>query len=170
MKDYDLEIRALKQKIVEAHALLSQLETESKNYLTQLERRKAFLSSREILDILETKAGRVGSMATVKRWADQGYLGDCIDERETFPLLVSKQGNKRFLFPRESVLSYLYKKGYLRPSYEVLDRVQVTRDSTCCWGIITSVERSDQHFTYQVQLEKTGEVLLAVPEEELLIP
>ncbi|ASJ54081.1 hypothetical protein BP422_11325 [Brevibacillus formosus] len=170
MKDYDMEIRVLKQKIVEAHALLSQLETERKNYLTQLERRKAFLSSREILDILETKAGRVGSMATVKRWADQGYLGDCIDERETFPLLVSKQGNKRFLFPRESVLSYLYKKGYLRPSYEVLDRVQLTRDSTYCWGIITSVERTDQHFTYQVQLEKTGEVLLAVPEEELLIP
>ncbi|MBW5467297.1 hypothetical protein [Brevibacillus formosus] len=170
MKDYDLEIRVLKQKIVEAHALLRQLETERKNYLTQLERRKAFLSSREILEILETKAGRVGSMATVKRWADQGYLGDWIDERETFPLLVSKQGNKRFLFPRESVLTYLYKKGYLRPSYEVLDRVQLTRESTCCWGIITSIERSDQHFIYQVQLEKTGEVLLEVPEEELLIP
>ncbi|RAT94268.1 hypothetical protein [Brevibacillus sp. Leaf182] len=169
MKDYDLEIKVVKQKIADAHALLGQLETERKNYLTQLERRKAFLSSREILDILETKAGRVGSMATVKRWADQGYLGECIDERETFPLLTSKQGNKRFLFPRESVLTYLYKKGYLRPSYEVLDRVQLTRDSTCCWGIITSVERSDQHFTYQVQLDKTGEVL-AVPEEELLIP
>lgn len=170
MKDYDLEIKVVKQKIADAHALLGQLETERKNYLTQLERRKAFLSSREILDILETKAGRVGSMATVKRWADQGYLGECIDERETFPLLTSKQGNKRFLFPRESVLTFLYKKGYLRPSYEVLDRVQLTRDSTCCWGIITSVERSDQHFTYQVQLDKTGEVLLAVPEEELLIP
>lgn len=170
MKDYDLEIRVVKQKIADAHALLNQLETERKNYLTQLERRKAFLSSREILDILETKAGRAGSMATVKRWADQGYLGDWIDERETFPLLVRKQGNKRFLFPRESVLTYLYKKGYLRPSYEVLDRVQLTRDSTCCWGIITSVERSDQHFTYQVQLEKTGEVLLSVSEEELLIP
>lgn len=169
MKDYDLEIKIVKQKIADAYALLGQLETERKNYLTQLERRKAFLSSREILDILETKAGRVGSMATVKRWADQGYLGECIDERETFPLLTSKQGNKRFLFPRESVLTYLYKKGYLRPSYEVLDRVQLTRDSTCCWGIITSVERSDQHFTYQVQLDKTGEVL-AVPEEELLIP
>ncbi|MED1784060.1 hypothetical protein P4V43_19755 [Brevibacillus fortis] len=170
MKDYDLEIRLVKQKIADAQTLLSQLEAERKNYLTQLEWRKAFLSSREILDILETKAGRVGSMATVKRWADQGYLGDCIDERETFPLLVSKQGNKRFLFPRESVLTYLYKKGYLRPSYEVLDRVQLTRDSKCCWGIITSVERSDQHFTYQVQLEKTGEVLMSVAEEELLIP
>ncbi|MCC8436688.1 hypothetical protein HP567_019255 [Brevibacillus sp. M2.1A] len=170
MKDYDLEIKVVKQKIAEAQALLSHLETERKNYLMQLERRRAFLSSREILDILETKVGRIGSMATVKRWADQGYLGDCIDERETFPLLVSKQGNKRFLFPRESVLNYLYKKGYLRPSYEVLDRVQLTKDSTCYWGIITSVERSDQHFTYQVQLEKTREVLLSVPEEELLIP
>ncbi|UED77600.1 hypothetical protein [Brevibacillus sp. DP1.3A] len=170
MKDYDLEIKVVKQKIADAHALLTQLETERKNYLTQLERRKAFLSSREILDIMETKVGRVGSMATVKRWADQGYLGDCIDERETFPLLVNKQGNKRFLFPRESVLTYLYKKGYLRPSYEVLDRVQLTRENICCWGIITSVERSDQHFTYQVQLEKTGEVLLSISEEELLIP
>ncbi|MFF0826107.1 hypothetical protein ACFYU8_05175 [Brevibacillus sp. NPDC003359] len=160
----------MKQKIADAQTLLSQLEAERKNYLTQLERRKAFLSSREILDILETKTGRLGSMATVKRWADQGYLGDYLDERETFPLLVSKQGNKRFLFPRESVLTYLYKKGYLRPSYEVLDRVQLTRDSQCCWGIITSVERSDQHFTYQVQLEKTGEVLLSVAEEELLVP
>ncbi|MFF2528444.1 hypothetical protein ACFVS2_05970 [Brevibacillus sp. NPDC058079] len=170
MKDYDLEIKVVKQKIADAHALLTQLETERKNYLTQLERRKEFLSSREILDIMETKVGRVGSMATVKRWADQGYLGNCIDERETFPLLVNKQGNKRFLFPRESVLTYLYKKGYLRPSYEVLDRVQLTRENICCWGIITSVERSDQHFTYQVQLEKTGEVLLSISEEELLIP
>ncbi|MFS0553278.1 hypothetical protein [Brevibacillus sp. 179-C9.3 HS] len=170
MKDYDREIRLVKQKIADANALLIQLEAEHKNYLTQLETRTAYLSSREILEMMEARVGRVGSMATIKRWADQGYLGICIDEREAFPLLVSKQGNKRFLYPRESVLTFLYKKGYLRPIYEVLDRVQVNTGHIHCWGIITSVERSDQRFTYQVQLEKTGEVLLSVAEGDLSLP
>lgn len=171
MKDYDEEIMILKQKIAAANTLLDQLETERTNYLKQLAARKAYFSSREILDLIEEKGGRASSMATIKRWADQGHLGGCIDERECFPLLVSKQGNKRFLYPRTTVLTFLHEKGYLRPSYEVLDRVQLkTAKGSHAWGLITAVERHDQHFTYQVQMEKTGEVLLAVPEEELLLP
>ncbi|WP_340673355.1 hypothetical protein [Brevibacillus agri] len=171
MKDNARKIAQVKQQIVELAALLTELENEQQRYHEQSEQRKAYMSSREILELLEQKQVRIGSMATIKRWSDHGYLGKGVDEREAFPLLASKQGNKRFLYPREAVLSFLYEKGLLVPAYEVLDRVQLRRASRDAdWALVTAVSRRDLRFFYQVQLETTGEVVLQVPEEELFLP
>lgn len=170
MKDYDQLITKLKIQVVEATAQLARLEDERKAYLEQRERRLAYLSSREILELLEARHGRSGSMASIKRWADSGYLGEVVDERDAFPLLVSKQGNKRFLYPRESVLHFLHEKGLFSPAFEVLDRVHLKMAPDATWALITSIERSDHRFTYQVQLETTGDVLTTVAEEDLYLP
>ncbi|MED1721517.1 hypothetical protein EN829_053965 [Mesorhizobium sp. M00.F.Ca.ET.186.01.1.1] len=171
MRDYAQKIEQTKKQIAELHALLAELEQEQHAYLEQLEQRKTYLSSREILDLLNQKQGRYGSMASIKRWSDNGYLGDGVDEREAFPLLASKQGNKRFLYPREAVLAFLDEKGLLAPAYDVLDRVQLRQaNRDFCWALVTAVSRHDLRFFYQVQLEATGEVVPAVPEEELFLP
>ncbi|MGG1661219.1 hypothetical protein [Brevibacillus sp. NRS-1366] len=170
MKDYEQEIARLKSLILEATAQLAELEAEQQAYRLQRERRAAYLSSREVLDLLEARQGRVGSMATIKRWADQGYLGEVIDERDAFPLLLGKQGNKRFLYPRERVLALLYEKGFLSPLFEVLDRVKLRVEESDAWAIVTAIERHDQRFTYQVQLEASGDIVSSIAEEELSLP
>lgn len=170
MKDYDLEIARLKSLIEEATTQLAELEAEQQAYRFQCEQRAAYLSSREILDLLEARQGRIGSMASIKRWADQGYLGEVIDERDAFPLLLGKQGNKRFLYPRETVLGFLHEKGFLTPRYEVLDRVKLHTREGSAWGLVTSIERYDQQFAYQVQLETTGDIVASVAEEDLSLP
>lgn len=170
MKEYEQQIERLRKLIADATAQLAQLESEQQAYLDQQEKRQAYLSSREILDLLEARQGRTGSMASIKRWADHGYLGTVIDERETFPLLANKQGNRRFLYPRESVLRFLYEKGFLSPRCEVLDRVQVKTAAGTEWALVTSVERQGLQFRYQLQLESTGVLLTSVAEEDLLLP
>ncbi|GED72281.1 hypothetical protein BRE01_59830 [Brevibacillus reuszeri] len=170
MRDYEQEIARLKSQVTEATTLLAELEAEHHAYVTQCERRTVYLSSREILELLESRKGRVGSMATIKRWADQGYLGKVVDEREAFPLLVSKQGNKRFLYPREAVFRFLHEKGLLLPLYDVLDRVQIRIAEKKVSGLVTAIERYDQNFSYQVQLEATGEILSSIAEEDLFLP
>jgi len=170
MRDYDREIEAWKNQVITATAHIAQLELERAAYLEQQQRRLNYLSSREILELLEARHGRVGSMATIKRWADSGALGEVIDEREAFPLLVNKQGNKRFLYPREDVLHFLREKGYLRPRYEVLDRVLFNKDTRRCPALIIAIEPCGNSFTYHVQLEATGELLTHVAEEDLLRP
>ncbi|WP_432774142.1 hypothetical protein AAFJ72_11950 [Brevibacillus gelatini] len=171
MKDYTRKIAQIKQHIAELTTQLAELESEQQCYHEQLAQRKAYMSSREILALLEQKHVRIGSMATIKRWSDRGCLGEGVEEREAFPLLASKQGNKRFLYPRETVLSFLYEKGLLAPAYEVLDRVRfrhACRDTG--WALVTAVSRRDLRFFYDVQLETTGEVVLQVPEEDLFLP
>ncbi|MGN7470411.1 hypothetical protein [Brevibacillus sp. SAFN-007a] len=171
MKDYARQIAQVKQHLAQLTALLEELEEEQQRYHEQLEQRKAYMSSREILQLLEQKQVRIGSMATIKRWSDRGCLGEGVDERETFPLLAGKQGNKRFLYPRETVLAFLYEKGFLAPAYEVLDRVRLRQSrERADWALVTAVSRRDLRFFYQVQWETTGEVVLAVPEEDLFLP
>lgn len=170
LKDYDQQIARLKIQVLEATTQLTELENEKQTYLEQLERRRGYLSSREILDLLETRQGRLGSMATIKRWADNGYLGDVTDEREAFPLLEGKQGNKRYLYPRDVVLRFLHDKGFLSPAYEVLDRVQLMTETGSVWALVTAIQRDDHRFTYQVQLESSGDVLSSVAEEFLSRP
>jgi hypothetical protein len=157
MKDYDQQIARLKIQVLEATTQLAELENEKQTYLEQL-------------DLLETRQGRIGSMASIKRWADNGYLGDVIDEREAFPLLEGKQGNKRYLYPRDVVLRFLHDKGLLSPAYEVLDRVQLMTAAGAAWALVTAIERDDHRFTYQVQLESSGDVLSSVAEEFLSRP
>lgn len=170
MRDYEQRIARLKSQLAELTQQLAQLEDEFSAYLEQRERRKAYLSSRQVLDLIEACHGRNGSMATIKRWADSGYLGEVVDERELFPLLEGKQGNKRFLYPRETVCRFLYEKGLLRPAFDILDRVCVSTPAGCIRGLVTSFDRRDDRFTYQVQLEETGVVLADVSESELSLP
>lgn len=170
MKDYEQLIAKLKVQVMEVTAQLAQLEDEYKIYREQQERRASYLSSREILALLESRSGRSGSMASIKRWADHGSLGEVVDEREAFPLLVNTQGNKRFLYPKEAVLQFLHGKGLLSPAFDVLDRVRVRVESEHVWALVTSIERCDHRFTYQVQLETTGDVLTSVAEEDLALP
>lgn len=170
MRDYEQEMERLKNQVMEAKAQLAQLEAEQHAYRSQCERRAAYLSSREILELLEARNGKAGSMATIKRWADQGHLGEVVDERDAFPLLVNKQGNKRFLYPRETVFRFLYEKGLLLPLYDVLDRVMIRLEERNTWGLVTAIARHDQHFTYQIQLEEAGEILSSIAEEDLSRP
>ncbi|QRG65316.1 hypothetical protein [Brevibacillus choshinensis] len=170
MKDYEQQMERIQQLIAELSEQLSQLEQEQLAYNQQRKRRQSYLSSREILELLEERQGRNGSMATIKRWADNGFLGDVVDEREQFPLLESKQGNKRFLYPRDAVLRFLHEKGLLCPAFDILDRVLLASPSGRFGALVTCVEREDVHFRYQVQLEETGEVVEGVPEEDLILP
>jgi len=169
MRDYDREIEAWRNQVITATAQIAQLEIEKEAYLEQQQRRQNYLSSREILDLLGERLGRVGSMATIKRWADTGSLGEVIDERESFPLLATKQGNKRFLYPREDVLHFLREKGYIAPRYEVLDRVLLSKEKPG-YALITAIEPCGHTFTYHVQLEANGELLTQIAEEDLLHP
>lgn len=169
MRDYERQIAQLQLQIQEAAAQIAQLEKEREEYASQQTQRMNYLSSREILDLLEARNGRRGSLATIKRWADRGELGAVVDERQVFPLLVNKQGNKRYLYPREEALRFLCEKGLLAPRFDVLDRVQLKQGKRCVHALVTSVRRDDLCFTYQVQLEATGEVLPNIPEDALLL-
>lgn len=170
MKDYERQISRLRGQIAKLSNQLAQLEKQQQAYGEQCERRLAFLSSREILDLLAARQGRSGSIATIKRWADSGYLGEVVDEREVFPLLAGKQGNKRFLYPREAVYRYLHEKGLLRPAFDILDRVLLAAPSGSVRAVVTASERHGDRFTYQVQLEESGEVLTEVAEADLTLP
>lgn len=170
MKDYEQQIARIRNQLAQLNEQLIQLEAEHLAFCEQQERRLSYLSSREILDILEARQGRNGSMATIKRWADSGALGEVIDEREAFPLLASKQGNKRFLYPREAVFRFLHEKGLFEPAFDILDRVRLRSPSGQVAALVTSIERDGDRFTYQVQLEETGAVLTAIDENDLLLP
>ncbi|MDF2680238.1 MAG: hypothetical protein K0R47_1428 [Brevibacillus sp.] len=170
MKDYEQQIARLQDQIAELSEQLELLEIEHRAYIEQRQRRLSYLSSREILELLEARQGRNGSMATIKRWADNGYLGEVVDERDRFPLLESKQGNKRFLYPREDVYRYLHEKGLLCPAFDILDRVQLIMPTGSRGALVTSIEREKDRFRYQVQLEETGEVVEAVAETDLILP
>jgi len=170
MKDYEQQIVRLQGQIADLTAQLAWLQSKQRACSEQRERRRAYLSSREILELLGAHQGRSGSMATIKRWADSGHLGEVVDEREAFPLLANKQGNKRFLYPREAVLRFLHEKGLLHPAYDILDRVLLAAATGRRVALVTSIERHGERFAYQVQLEETGEIVTEVAETDLTLP
>lgn len=170
MKDYEQQIIRLQSQIAEWTEQLASLQSEQRAYREQYERRQGYLSSREILDLLEARQGRSASMSAIKRWADSGQLGAVVEEREMFPLLEGKQGNKRFLYPREDVLRFLHDRGLLRPAYDILDRVLLTTPCGSAAALVTAIERRADRFTYQVQLEETGEIAADVAETDLTLP
>jgi hypothetical protein len=167
VKDYDTLIAQLRQQIADATEQLRQLETERQSYIRQRFRRSQYLSSREILELLAARHGRTGSMATIKRWADEGHLGEVIEERQAFPLLAGTQGRKRFLYPKRDVFRFLHEKGLLQPAYDVLDRVIVHVGNEPKWAVVISSTLVEDRFLYNLQLEETGEMLNDVPEEEI---
>ncbi|USG68111.1 hypothetical protein NDK47_12850 [Brevibacillus ruminantium] len=172
MKNYEALIAKLRQQMAEADAKVKQLEAERAQFEEQRQRRAHYLSSRDILELLVNRGNGTGSMASIKRWADDGHLGPVIDERLEFPLLAGKQGKKRNLYLRFQVYRFLHEKGLLSPKFDVLDRVQLILDEKRVWAVITAfdfreAELVDDLFVYQVQVEGTGEVYSDIAENAL---
>ncbi|MGC5323841.1 hypothetical protein [Brevibacillus sp. SYSU BS000544] len=162
-------ISQLRRQIMQDTQELAQLEEQYKNYLKQLELRKTYMSSREIIELVASYQGITKNMTAIKRWADEGLLGEKIDEREYFPLLVKKQGNKRFLFPRSAVYAFLASNNYIFPRFEIIDQVKYTRlnDGKKIPAVIISVHLHKDQFEYTIQEESTGELIHAVREVDL---
>jgi len=166
MKEIEEKIERVRAKIEQATRELIELEKEREAALHLLQERAQYLSSQEMIDLIVQSCGRQTSLATIKRWADQGFLGKVVNERDLFPSLVHKQGNKRFLYPRETVFSFLVKKGLLRPLFEILDPVCL-RDDPTCRGIVVEVCRLEDSFLYEIQIEGSPKTM-AVKQEDLI--
>ncbi|MED0678554.1 hypothetical protein P4S83_03510 [Aneurinibacillus thermoaerophilus] len=85
-------------------------------------------------------------MSTIKRWTDEGYLGEVIDERERFWALKLKQGKKRNLYSVSIVFSFLYEKRYIAPLYDILDEVMYTDGDEMLYAVVTDVRMSEGRF------------------------
>lgn len=158
MRDIEEKIKQVRARIVQATGELIELEKERLEALRLQGEREKYVSSQEILDLIARTSGRQGSLATIKRWADQGFLGEVINEREHFPTLVHKQGNKRFLYPKEAVYPFLLKKGLLRPRFDILDRVRLQGDPSF-HGIVVAVTLCNGTFLYTIQKEGSQETM-----------
>ncbi|SFE81779.1 hypothetical protein [Alteribacillus iranensis] len=170
MKRAELEeqIKLTENKILEEQEKLKELREHLKIVIEQEKERKHYISSKEIIDLIYKNTGKKINMSTVKRWADEGYLGEVIDEKDKFWALRSKQGKKRFLYPKINTHSFLYEKGYLHPEYEVLDRVVVKQPGQEKFTgiVVDSILEKDQ-FQYTIQTEETFEAIPNIKEEYL---
>ncbi|MFT8322291.1 MAG: hypothetical protein ABF649_15450 [Bacillus sp. (in: firmicutes)] len=168
MKREELEtkMKSIEEKIASYQHTLHQLNEELKEVIKQEEDRGNYVSSKEITDLIYEKTGKNTNMSTIKRWADEGYIGEVIDEKDKFWALKSKQGKKRFLYPKTDVYSFLYQKGYLWPKYEVLDRVQISKndDDKLLTGIIIDSCLKNAQFHYTIQLEVSMKMVKEIQE------
>ncbi|MGD8191221.1 hypothetical protein ACQCN2_14675 [Brevibacillus ginsengisoli] len=169
MEELQERIQRLREKIDAHREELIQLEEEWRSLQEQLRNRTRYLSSIEILDLIREKSGQEKNMTTIKRWADQGLLGEKIEEKEYFSLLVHKQGNKRFLFPKEAVYPFLAMKMLIRPRFEILDQIMVQHQMTSQeqLGVIISHQLVEDQFVYTVQLEQNREIISNIAEHLL---
>ena len=166
-KDLVTMIKKTEEKIKEQQLLLDDL-TERLEALNEQEKeRKKYISSKEIIDLVFKKIGKTINMSTIKRWADEGYLGEVIDEKEKFWALHSKQGKKRFLYPKVNTYNFLYEKGYLLPEFEVLDRVVVNQSNDPIIGIVIESRLTKGQFLYTIQIEGAFETIKDVKESVL---
>ena len=99
-KDLEALLKKTEEKIKEQQMLLKDLSKRLEALEEQEKERKNYISSKEIINLVFRKIGKTLNMSTIKRWADEGYLGEVIDEKEKFWALRSKQGKKRFLYPK----------------------------------------------------------------------
>ncbi|WP_240376846.1 hypothetical protein [Bacillus piscicola] len=170
MKRKELEglIRATEDKIKEYEQELQNMRKQLTVVIEQEKERKHYISSKEIIDLIYKNTGKKINMSTVKRWADEGYLGEVIDEKDKFWALRTKQGKKRFLYPKVDTHSFLHEKGYLHPEFDILDLVEINQpDNEIITGtVVDSVLELDQ-FHYTIQAEDTFEVIKNVKEEFL---
>lgn len=167
MKRKDLEalLKKTEEKIQEQQLLLKDLSQRLEALDEQEEERENYISSKEIIDLIFKKIGKSINMSTIKRWADEGYLGEVIDEKEKFWALHSKQGKKRFLYPKINTYNFLYEKGYLLPEFEVLDRVLIKEQANDpVIGIIIDSHLSQGQFLYTIQVEGSFELMKDVKE------
>ncbi|GAB7388732.1 hypothetical protein BSNK01_25700 [Bacillaceae bacterium] len=163
--ELEAAIKALEKKIEKDRQKLLQLRKRLQEYQTQEEERRRYISSKEILDLIYEYTGKKSNLSTIKRWADEGYLGEVVDEKEKFWALKTKQGKKRFLYPKTQVYAFLLEKGFLKPKYEILDRVRLKGSNEP--GVVVNAYLAGDHFRYTVQLERSGKVLQQIKEEEL---
>lgn len=153
----------LEQRIHEYESQLEQLRVQLAAVAEQEEERKRFVSSKEIIELIRQQTGRELNMSTVKRWADEGYLGEVLDEKQAFPSLRTKQGKKRFLYSKKAVYSFLHEKGYLTPAFDVLDRVLLGPE----YAMVMDAALKQGEFHYTVQIESTFEMKTGVKESSL---
>ena len=91
------------------------------------------------------------------------YIGDVVDEKQAFPALRTKQGKKRFLYPKEEVRQFLHEKGYLLPAFDVLDQVWLGGER----AMVMKAALQKGEFQYTVQLESTFDIQKGVMESQL---
>ncbi|WP_339164989.1 hypothetical protein [Siminovitchia sp. FSL W7-1587] len=165
-KELENEINSIEKKMIEYKNTLSDLRKELDILIEQEKKRRNYISSSEIVDFIFKHTGKKINMSTIKRWADEGYLGEIVEEKDKFWALERKQGKKRFLYPVIDVYHFLYEKGYLSPKYEVLDRVQITiPDGESFIGIVIDWELKQAKFLYMVQKEGSLEKFTMISEE-----
>ncbi|OXS73293.1 hypothetical protein B1B05_18590 [Domibacillus enclensis] len=153
----------LEQRITEYEMELEQLRSQLTLVAEQEAAREQFMSSKQIIELVRQQTGRELNMSTIKRWADEGYLGDVVDEKQAFPALRTKQGKKRFLYPKEEVRQFLHEKGYLLPAFDVLDQVWLGGER----AMVMKAALQKGEFQYTVQLESTFDIQKGVMESQL---
>lgn len=165
-KELETEIKEMEEKISQYKEELINMKEKLNILVEQEKERKNYISSSEIVDLVYEHIGRKINMSTIKRWADEGYLGEVIEEREKFWALRHKQGKMRFLYPIVNVYQFLYEKGYLRPKYDILDRVLVEKDGEKPMvGVVIESELKDAKFHYTIQIEGTFEQVSMIEED-----
>ncbi|WP_404331813.1 hypothetical protein [Mesobacillus maritimus] len=163
-------IKTIEEKIKAYQEELTQLREELSALDEQEKERTKYVSSKEIVDLIYKKVGKKVNMSTIKRWADEGYLGDVIDEKEKFWALQSKQGKKRFVYPKVQAFTFLYEKGFLLPEFDILDRVQIMNpDDSQTIGIVVDYQLNKGEFLYTIQIEGTFEILKEMNERDLTL-
>ncbi|UFJ42301.1 hypothetical protein LOK74_07375 [Brevibacillus humidisoli] len=173
MEDLQTRIVELQKRIRRDTVHLARLKQSQKEYEQQLAARAQYLSSKEILALIREHCGQSCSMTTIKRWADEGFLGEVLEERKLFPGLGGKRGNKRFLYHKPAVYRFLYQKGLLQPRYEVLDRVRIDSsayvpDAEGQTAVVIAADLSAElFFVYTVQVEMSSKIVREIPEHHL---
>lgn len=166
----EANIKSLEEKIKAQQLELEQLRKQLDALEVQEKERKKYVSSKEIVDLIYKNVGKKVNMSTIKRWADEGYLGEVIDEKEKFWALQSKQGKKRFVYPKVQAFTFLYEKGFLMPEYEVLDRVLITnQEHHQVIGIVIDCRLHKGEFLYSIQKEGKFEIAKDIKESELTL-
>lgn len=170
--ELEAKISMLKERIQQDQLTLAKLEKEYLEVIKQEKAREEYMASSDIVDIIKKYTGNESNMSTIKRWADQGFLGEVIDERQRFWALKSKQGKKRFLYPKHNVYHFLYEKGYIKPLYHVLDRVKINQNNNQIqneYAIIIKNELITDSFCYTIQLESNFQLFEKINENDLVL-
>lgn len=162
------EIEKLENTIKQCKSQRQHLQERLNEVIRQEEERKRYISSKEILDLIYEQTGKKSNMSTIKRWADEGHLGQVVLEKDKFWAIRSKQGRKRFLYPKKEVFSFLQSKGLLQPKFDILDRVHMHNRPNREKGVIVDAYFGEHQFCYTVQLEKSRQVVHHVRENDLL--
>jgi|GEM_PF-919392 len=161
------QLQRVRERIESERKLLENLETELKMVQEQEEERKGYINSKEITQVISSSTGKSVDMSTIKRWADKGYLGVVLDEREKFSLLDTGSGKQRNVYKRSTVLPFLLDRHYIQPAFSVLDFVAVQTDKNELQATVVSAYLGENGFEYNLQLEDDVRILEGVPEEEL---